>query len=338
MKFQVMLLALPAIAAARACPAKKHRTSSTASILSPEASSTFSIAVAPTASVVPESSSTAPVFVSESSSTASVVASESSSKASVVVSAASTKAAVAAATSSSSSSSSSSSLSSSSDAVSGKSTFYGGNLSGGTCSFTTLSKIPSGLYGTAFSGSAWDNAAECGACLKVTGPNGNSITVMVSIRPPPLPSRPPSEHTIEPESQVVDECPECDEGHLDLFEDAYEALGSTSAGEIATSYTKVACGISSPIVLHNKSGTSAYWFSMQVVNSNEPISTLEVSTDGGSTWQSTTRTEYNFFENSSGFGTDTVDVRVTSTSGGTITVSDVSVAANAQVTASSNFS
>ncbi|KAK7746296.1 hypothetical protein SLS53_002255 [Cytospora paraplurivora] len=308
MRFQMMLLALPAIAAARACPAKKHRTSSTASISTP--------AVSSTASAVPESSSIAPVLVLESSSTDSVVASEPSSTASVVSSATSIKAAVAAATtSSSSSSSSSSSLSSSSDAVSGTSTFYGGNLSGGTCSFTTLSKIPSGLYGTAFSGSTWDNAAECGACLNVTGPNGNSITVM-----------------------VVDECPECDVGHLDLFEDAFEQLGSISAGEIATSYTKVACGISSPIVLHNKSGTSAYWFSMQVVNSNEPISSLEVSTDGGSTWQSTTRTEYNFFENSSGFGTDTVDVRVTSTTGGTITVSDVSVAANAQVTASSNFS
>ncbi|ROV99569.1 hypothetical protein VPNG_07724 [Cytospora leucostoma] len=335
MKIQMMLLALPAIAAARACPAKKHRTSSIASILTPAVSSTVSIADASSvASVVPSPPSIAPVLVSKSSSTTSVVASEPTSTASAVLSATSTKAAVVVATSSSPSSSSSSSLSSSSDAVSGTSTFYGGNLSGGTCSFTTLSKIPSGLYGTAFSGSAWDNAAECGACLKVTGPNGNSITVMVST---PLPPH-STDHTPKLKQQVVDECPECDEGHLDLFEDAFEQLGSTSAGEIATSYTKVACGISSPIVLHNKSGTSAYWFSMQVVNSNEPISSLEVSTDGGSTWQSTTRTEYNFFENSSGFGTDTVDVRVTSTSGGTITVSDVSVAANAQVTASSNFS
>lgn len=141
-----------------------------------------------------------------------------------------------------------------------------------------------------------------------------------------------------PISQVVDQCPECNEGHLDLFEDAFEKLGTKSAGIIATSYTKVACGISSPIVLHNKSGTSAYWFSMQVVNSNEPVSKLEVSTDGGKTWKSTKRAEYNFFENSSGFGTDSVDVRVTSVSGGTITVSGVSVASDSKVTASSNFS
>lgn len=96
------------------------------------------------------------------------------------------------------------------------------------------------------------------------------------------------------------------------------------------------CGISSPLVLHNKSGTSAYWFSMQVVNANEAIETLEVSTDGGSTWQSTTRTDYNFFENSSGFGTDTVDVRVTGSSGTTVTVNDVSVESDSKTTASSN--
>ncbi|KAI3400125.1 hypothetical protein diail_4356 [Diaporthe ilicicola] len=206
------------------------------------------------------------------------------------------------------------SSSSSSANVSGTSTFYGGNLNGGACSFTTMSGFPSGLYGTAYSGSAWNNAAQCGSCLEVTGPNGKIKVI------------------------IVDKCPECDKGHLDLFQDGFAKIGSISAGEIATSYTQVACGISSPIVLHNKSGTSAYWFSMQVVNSNEAVSKLEVSTDGGSTWKSTTRSDYNFFENSSGFGTSTVDVRVTGASGGTIKVSNVSVASDSTTTAASNFS
>ncbi|ETS73272.1 hypothetical protein PFICI_14877 [Pestalotiopsis fici W106-1] len=199
-------------------------------------------------------------------------------------------------------------------AVTGTSTFYGGNLSGGTCSFTTMGSLPSGIYGTAFSGSSWNSAANCGACLDVTGPNGKTIRVM-----------------------VVDKCPECETGHLDLFQDAFAKIGDISAGKIATSYTPVACGISSAFKLHNKSGTSKYWFSMQVVNHNQPISKLEVSTDGGSTWKSTTRQDYNFFENSSGFGTDTVDVRVTSTNGKSITVKSVSVASDSSVTAGSNF-
>lgn len=135
----------------------------------------------------------------------------------------------------------------------------------------------------------------------------------------------------------MDQCPECAQGHLDLFEDAFTELGTKSEGIIDISYEFTSCGISSPLVLHNKSGTSAYWFSMQVVGANGAVDTLEVSTDGGSTWQSTTRSSYNFFENTSGFGTDTVDVRVTSSSGTTVTVNSVSCASESQTTASSNF-
>jgi hypothetical protein len=67
--------------------------------------------------------------------------------------------------------------------LSGEATYYGGNVAGGTCSFSTYT-LPSGIYGTALSDSNWDNSGECGACITVTGPSGNSITAMV--RPPAL--------------------------------------------------------------------------------------------------------------------------------------------------------
>ena len=67
-------------------------------------------------------------------------------------------------------------------ALSGEATFYGGNLAGGACSFSTYT-LPSSLFGTALSDSNWDDAAECGACVSVTGPNGNSITAMVFLPP-----------------------------------------------------------------------------------------------------------------------------------------------------------
>lgn len=89
--------------------------------------------------------------------------------------------------------------------------------------------------------------------------------------------------------------------------------------------------------LKNKEGTSAYWFSMQVVNANEAVTALEVSIDGGSSWKSTTRTSYNFFENSAGFGTSTVDVRITGASGKTVVVKDVGVSSGFEVTAVSNL-
>ncbi|KAK8040082.1 RlpA-like double-psi beta-barrel-protein domain-containing protein-containing protein [Apiospora rasikravindrae] len=194
----------------------------------------------------------------------------------------------------------------------GTSTFYGGNLQGGTCSFSTYS-LPSGIYGTAFSGSAWNNGAKCGSCLEVTA-KGKTIKVM-----------------------VVDQCPECEPGHLDLFENAWKALSPSSSDPMTTSWTEVPCGITSPLVLHNKSGTSSHWFSMQVVNANEAVAKLEVSTDGGKTWQGTKRQPYNFFENSSGFGADKQTVRVTSASGKTVTVQNVGVESDSQIKAASNF-
>jgi hypothetical protein len=80
---------------------------------------------------------------------------------------------------SSSSSSSSSKALGNGASVSGSSTFYGGNLSGGNCMFTTYT-LPAGILGTAFSGQKWDNGANCGACIEVTGPSG-TVKAMVSI-------------------------------------------------------------------------------------------------------------------------------------------------------------
>ena len=72
-------------------------------------------------------------------------------------------------------------------AISGQATFYGnaGDTSG-TCSFDAVGyKLPAGLFGTALSDSNWDNAANCGGCVKVNY-GGKSITAMVCTIPSTL--------------------------------------------------------------------------------------------------------------------------------------------------------
>jgi expansin len=125
--------------------------------------------------------------------------------------------------------------------------------------------------------------------------------------------------------------------HLDLFPDAFADLANPTTGVIDVTWDYVDCPITSALSVHNKEGVSAYWFSMQVVNANKAVASLEVSTDGGSTWQTTTRQTYNFFENSSGFGTTTVDVKITSVDGDIVIVNDVTVSSGGSTTASSNF-
>ena len=63
-------------------------------------------------------------------------------------------------------------------AANGIATYYGGNTAGGNCMFSSYS-LPSGVYGTALAGPTWNSAAQCGACVRVTGPQGNSIKAMV---------------------------------------------------------------------------------------------------------------------------------------------------------------
>ena len=61
--------------------------------------------------------------------------------------------------------------------LSGQATFYGGNVQGGACSFSTYT-IPSGLAGTAISSSNWANSGNCGGCVAVHH-GGKTVTAMV---------------------------------------------------------------------------------------------------------------------------------------------------------------
>ncbi|KAF2765929.1 barwin-like endoglucanase [Teratosphaeria nubilosa] len=207
----------------------------------------------------------------------------------------------------------STSAASSGQTYSGQATFYGGNVAGGTCSFSTYT-LPSSLYGTALSSSNWNSSANCGGCVKVSY-GGKSITAM-----------------------IVDQCPGCGDNHLDLFPDAFSALADESLGVIDVNWEYTQCtAVTGPLEIHMKSGVSEYWFSAQVVNGNDRTASMEVSTDGGSTWKSTERQDYNFFQISSGAGASTASIRVTSFGGSAVTVDNVSMTGDATATASGNY-
>ena len=64
--------------------------------------------------------------------------------------------------------------------------------------------------------SEYGAAAACGSYLQVTGPDG-SVTV-----------------------EVVDQCPECQAGHIDLSEQAFARIAPLNAGLVPVSYHTVA--------------------------------------------------------------------------------------------------
>ncbi|TDZ28533.1 Expansin-YoaJ [Colletotrichum spinosum] len=198
-------------------------------------------------------------------------------------------------------------------ATSAVATWYGGNLDGGNCIFTGYT-LPSGVLGTALSYTNYNG--NCGTCLNVKGHKGNTIKVM-----------------------VVDKCPQgCKAGQLDLFPDAFAKLDDPNKGQTNIQWEQVPCGITTPLVVRNKEGTSKYWFSVQVLNHNYPVTKLEASTDSGKTWKPTVRQDYNYWQKSSGdgFNADTVSVRVTCSNGKQVVISNVGTKEKAQFKALGN--
>ncbi|HEY4853750.1 MAG TPA: expansin EXLX1 family cellulose-binding protein, partial [Streptosporangiaceae bacterium] len=87
--------------------------------------------------------------------------------------------------------------------TSGEATHYVLQPGNGNCSYPAANTDQ--MY-AALSPAEYGSAAACGSHLEVTGPDG-SVTV-----------------------EVVDQCPECRPGHIDLSEQAFARIAQVSAG------------------------------------------------------------------------------------------------------------
>ena len=178
----------------------------------------------------------------------------------------------------------------------------------GNCSFDAT---PGDLDVAAMDAPEYDNSNVCGECVAVTGPKG-SVTV-----------------------RIVDQCPECEVGHLDMSQSAFAKIADVSAGKVPITWNVVECNVTGPLSYHYKEGSSQYWTAIQVRNSRLPISKLEIESGGGA-FTSIDRADYNYFVDASGAGTGSVTVRITSIDGQQVTdtlpapASDVSVPGTVQ--------
>ncbi|PWA01131.1 hypothetical protein BB558_002784 [Smittium angustum] len=101
---------------------------------------------------------------------------------------------------------------------SGDGTFYDAGL--GSCGWNNsnsdfIAAINAPQYGNTANP---NNAPVCGQCALVTGPNGNSVKV-----------------------KIVDRCPVCAYGSLDLSPAAFNVLASPDAGRISITWDFVPC-------------------------------------------------------------------------------------------------
>jgi expansin (peptidoglycan-binding protein) len=171
------------------------------------------------------------------------------------------------------------------EAQSGIATYYGAT-GAGACMFDPTSDLDV----TAMNQVQYAGSAACGQCIQVEGSRG-TITV-----------------------RVVDLCPECGAGHLDLSEQAFAQIDDPAKGRVDIRWTPVTCPVVGNIAYRFKEGSSQWWTAIQVRNHRLPVQALAYRTDGG--WVDVSREDYNYFVVAGGVGTDgPFQVRVTAVDG-----------------------
>ena len=178
-------------------------------------------------------------------------------------------------------------------ATSGKATFYAAT-GAGNCSFDAVANPMVVALGP----SEYKAGAACGGYLDVTGPKG-SVRV-----------------------KVVDQCPECPAGHIDLSREAFAKIGNPVDGVIPVTYRTVANpAVPGPLTVRVKEGSSQYWLALRFDNHGNALTAAEIKVGNG--FQRLHHTDYNYWLDDSGAGGGPFTVRLTDTAGHQTTVSGV---------------
>jgi expansin len=142
------------------------------------------------------------------------------------------------------------------------------------------------LY-AALNGTDYGVADLCGAYLAVQGDRG-----LVTVK-------------------VIDQCPGCPPGALDLSEEAFARI--TDDVGVTTVQWRVVSGPAQPTISYRiKEGSSQWWVGILAVNHRNPVRSLEARVDGR--WVALQRQKYNYFL-ASGLGPGPFDVRLTDSFG-----------------------
>ncbi len=180
----------------------------------------------------------------------------------------------------------------------------------GACSFDPS---PNDLMVAAMNADDYNNAAVCGEFVQVSGPKG---TIMI---------------------RIVDLCPECKSGHLDLSQHAFAQIADLQLGIVSITWQVVSPTLSGPIAYHFKDGSNQWWTAVQIRNHRNPIAKLEYRSSGGQ-WVSMPRTSYNYFvQTNPGMGPGPYTFRVTDHYGNTLIDTGIPHIENGTVNGTAQF-
>jgi expansin len=189
----------------------------------------------------------------------------------------------------------------------GEGTYYAAT-GDGNCMF---GPSPGDLMVAAMNDPDYNHAAVCGEYVRVSGPAG-TVTV-----------------------RIVDRCPECKSGDLDLSPQAFARIAALVQGRVPITWQVVSGDVSGPIAYRFKEGSSQWWTAVQVRNHRNPVERLEYLS--GSQWISVPRQDYNYFVQAGGMGPGPYTFRVTDAYGNVLIDSGIALVVGGIVNGSSQF-
>ena len=170
----------------------------------------------------------------------------------------------------------------------GEATYYDPNRMG-NCGYPVDEQ---GWAVAAINSAEYAGSAACGACARVRGPKGE-LTV-----------------------RIIDRCPGCKVGDLDLSRPAFSAIADLRAGRVPLTWAFVPCEVQGNIRYHFKEGSNRYWTAVQIREHRLPIASVEARNSQGN-WVELTRKNYNYFVRS-GLGAGPYTFRVRDVEGGVV--------------------
>jgi expansin (peptidoglycan-binding protein) len=190
----------------------------------------------------------------------------------------------------------------------GIATYYDADGSG-ACMFDPS---PNDLMVAAMNGVEYNHAAYCGAFVQVNGAKGTIIV------------------------RIVDLCPECLAGHLDLSREAFALIDDLPLGRVPITWRVVSPVVTGPIAYHFKDGSNQWWTAVQIRNHRNPIAKFEYWTNNQ--WVAVPRTDYNYFvQTNPGMGPGPYTFRVTDMYSNTLIDSGIPHVENGTVNGTGQF-
>lgn len=164
----------------------------------------------------------------------------------------------------------------------GDGTAYGMPTNGGNCLFPKDEYYNDMMF-AAVNQEQYMNDLGCGLCA-----------VAVSTSNPFKPIR----------IRVIDRCPECEHGSLDFSDKAFKALTNMNPARVKIAWALIPCDVAvagypalvspgSNIKFQFKSGSSQWWFQVQIFNTRYPVASVEMKVDGN--WASMSRETHNYW-------------------------------------------